>query len=147
MWWFLVRNNADVRCGQGSFLLIADSQGEAEALASDGLLAPCTRHHPTLHEWYWYPCMHVYCETRGCGLQFLDRDFTCVSLLLCCSHPDQQAALQLQLCLLHRRRGRNCSLGFLYTGTACLYILDTKPLRCHLAEKQEIKKQKLYNCS
>lgn len=119
-------------------MLIADPQGEAEALASDGLLAPCTRHHPTLHEWYWYPCMHVYCETRGCGLQFLDRDFTCVSLLLCCSHPDQQAALQLQLCLLHRRRGRNCSLGFLYTGTACVYILDTKPLRCHVAEKQEI---------
>lgn len=40
-----------------------------------------------------------------------------VHVLLCsCSHPNQQAALQLQLCLLHWRGGRNRSLSFLYTS-------------------------------
>lgn len=40
-----------------------------------------------------------------------------VHVLLCsCSHPNQQAALQLQLCLLYWRGGRNRSLSFLYTS-------------------------------
>lgn len=68
----------EMQCAQESFWF-ADSQGETEALASDGLFTPCARHSPTLHEGY-LSC--IFTVRHGCHLQSLNSDCTCIALFL-----------------------------------------------------------------
>ena len=78
--------------------------------------------------------MHISCHTSAA----ICNPWTQVlhALLRSCSHPHQQAALQLQLCLLHRRGSRNCSLSFLYTGVVHINIL--LPETCSISFFREL---------